>query len=49
MIELASHGGSSGDVTVYGTRTGNHNALPAEALRPMIEKNISVVEVEDLG
>ena len=44
MVDLTPHGGSSGDLIVYGTRTGNHNALPAEALGPMIDKNISVAE-----
>jgi hypothetical protein len=28
---------------IYGVRTGQHNALPAEALWPMIEKNISLI------
>lgn len=27
---------------IYGVRTGNHNGLPAEALWPMIQKNISL-------
>ena len=44
IVDLTSHGVSSGDVIVYGIRIGNHNALPAEALGPMIEKNISVAE-----
>ena len=28
---------------IYGVRTGNLNALPAEALWPMIEKNVSLI------
>jgi NADPH2:quinone reductase len=28
---------------IHGIRTGNHNALPAEAVGPMIEKNVSLI------
>jgi hypothetical protein len=42
MVGLTPQGVSSGDVIVYGVHAGNHNALPAEALGPTIEKIISV-------
>jgi NADPH2:quinone reductase len=35
--------GQFGRWIIYGVRSGNRNALPAEAVGPMIEKNISLI------
>ena len=43
QVRLSRYSTQFGRWIIYGVRTGKHNALPAEALWPMIEKNISLI------